>query len=341
MLWHMSESACSELPAQRAKRQPAGLQSENRPSELRTHCSSFPSLFLATGALPIICAQSFQLIVCPNGKSAINFEHSWGDGVAVLRYFDEIYQESVATPTPEAVAPLQPLKVSPLTGCRSLDAYLGCFPSHKSFPSSLLQSSPAAPHTAVDSTRTPRLLSWIQHCKYIASLFTPALLPWCVVSAIHCHRSLSVAAHVQALPWALSAQTLQDIANAGVSFDRHRESVDQRVIQTDVLTTKILKGLDLGVDGASRVVRLPSLLPTSVCCGCVASHHCGGPLCAPHLFPPPPTARCRHPLPSPTIPLPAPLLPLPSRSCHADVVPAGPLSHVWAQRCGTVLEDWH
>ena len=29
--------------------------------------------------------KSFQLIVAANGKSAVNFEHAWGDGVAVLR----------------------------------------------------------------------------------------------------------------------------------------------------------------------------------------------------------------------------------------------------------------
>lgn len=31
--------------------------------------------------------KSFSLIVSKDGYSGINFEHSWGDGVAVLRYF--------------------------------------------------------------------------------------------------------------------------------------------------------------------------------------------------------------------------------------------------------------
>jgi hypothetical protein len=35
--------------------------------------------------------KSFQLVVAKNGRSAINFEHAWGDGAAVLRYFDEVY----------------------------------------------------------------------------------------------------------------------------------------------------------------------------------------------------------------------------------------------------------
>lgn len=56
--------------------------------------------------------KSFQLIICPNGKAAVNFEHSWGDGVAVLRYFDETFQESTATEMPSPVTPTQPPQVS-------------------------------------------------------------------------------------------------------------------------------------------------------------------------------------------------------------------------------------
>lgn len=29
-------------------------------------------------------------IVSANAKAAVNFEHSWGDGVAVLRFFNEV-----------------------------------------------------------------------------------------------------------------------------------------------------------------------------------------------------------------------------------------------------------
>lgn len=43
--------------------------------------------------------KSIQLIVCRNGVSGIHFEHSWGDGVAVLRFFNEIYQDSTENPT--------------------------------------------------------------------------------------------------------------------------------------------------------------------------------------------------------------------------------------------------
>lgn len=35
--------------------------------------------------------KSFSLIVAKDGTSTVNFEHSWGDGVAVLRYFNEVF----------------------------------------------------------------------------------------------------------------------------------------------------------------------------------------------------------------------------------------------------------
>eukprot|EP01065_Artemidia_motanka_P013760 TRINITY_DN17713_c0_g1_i1.p1 TRINITY_DN17713_c0_g1~~TRINITY_DN17713_c0_g1_i1.p1 ORF type:complete len:668 (+),score=215.07 TRINITY_DN17713_c0_g1_i1:70-2073(+) len=38
--------------------------------------------------------KSYQLIVCSNGKAAVNFEHAWGDGVAVLRYCNEVWKEA-------------------------------------------------------------------------------------------------------------------------------------------------------------------------------------------------------------------------------------------------------
>jgi carnitine O-palmitoyltransferase 2 len=38
--------------------------------------------------------KSLQLIVSSDGKAAVNFEHSWGDGVSVLRYANEICEDS-------------------------------------------------------------------------------------------------------------------------------------------------------------------------------------------------------------------------------------------------------
>ncbi|KAI5636156.1 choline/Carnitine o-acyltransferase domain-containing protein [Phthorimaea operculella] len=42
--------------------------------------------------------KSFSLIVTQDGVSGINFEHSWGDGVAVLRFFEDIYAETTKKP---------------------------------------------------------------------------------------------------------------------------------------------------------------------------------------------------------------------------------------------------
>ncbi|XP_071960674.1 carnitine O-palmitoyltransferase 2, mitochondrial-like isoform X3 [Antedon mediterranea] len=38
--------------------------------------------------------KSFQLIIAKNGVASINFEHAWGDGVAVLRFINESFKES-------------------------------------------------------------------------------------------------------------------------------------------------------------------------------------------------------------------------------------------------------
>lgn len=37
--------------------------------------------------------KSLSVIVDKSGTTGINFEHSWGDGVAILRYFNEIYKD--------------------------------------------------------------------------------------------------------------------------------------------------------------------------------------------------------------------------------------------------------
>jgi carnitine O-palmitoyltransferase 2 len=38
--------------------------------------------------------KNHTLIVTKNGQTAINFEHSWGDGVAILRFFNELFDDS-------------------------------------------------------------------------------------------------------------------------------------------------------------------------------------------------------------------------------------------------------
>lgn len=42
--------------------------------------------------------KSISLIVTKDGTSGVSFEHSWGDGVAVLRLFNEIYKETTESP---------------------------------------------------------------------------------------------------------------------------------------------------------------------------------------------------------------------------------------------------
>jgi len=42
--------------------------------------------------------KSFSLQVTKDGVAGINFEHSWGDGVAVLRYFQDIYNDTINNP---------------------------------------------------------------------------------------------------------------------------------------------------------------------------------------------------------------------------------------------------
>jgi carnitine O-palmitoyltransferase 2 len=54
--------------------------------------------------------KSFTLIVTADGQAAVNFEHAWGDGVAVMRFFNEVYGASTAmlsvtSPQPPADPP--------------------------------------------------------------------------------------------------------------------------------------------------------------------------------------------------------------------------------------------
>ncbi|XP_075874185.1 carnitine O-palmitoyltransferase 2, mitochondrial-like [Nelusetta ayraudi] len=42
--------------------------------------------------------KSFSVIVTKDGQAAINFEHSWGDGVAVIRFLDEVVRDTVEQP---------------------------------------------------------------------------------------------------------------------------------------------------------------------------------------------------------------------------------------------------
>lgn len=55
--------------------------------------------------------KSFQLIIAANGKAALNFEHAWGDGVAVLRFMNETYEDSIKYPVLRSTAGPAPEKL--------------------------------------------------------------------------------------------------------------------------------------------------------------------------------------------------------------------------------------
>ena len=55
------------------------------------------------------------------GKAAVNFEHAWGDGVAVLRYFNEVYKDT--TEKPQVHPDTQPAQVDSSAAVRRLGRY--------------------------------------------------------------------------------------------------------------------------------------------------------------------------------------------------------------------------
>jgi len=53
--------------------------------------------------------KSFSYIVSPSGLAALNFEHSWGDGVAVMGMVNAVYQENLTNPQVPATAETPPV----------------------------------------------------------------------------------------------------------------------------------------------------------------------------------------------------------------------------------------
>ena len=62
--------------------------------------------------------KSFSLLLAGDGKSGVNFEHSWGDGVAVLRYFNEVHKDT--TTNPQVHPTTQPANVDSAAAVRKL-----------------------------------------------------------------------------------------------------------------------------------------------------------------------------------------------------------------------------
>lgn len=63
--------------------------------------------------------KSFSIIMAKDGQAAINFEHSWGDGVAVLRFQNEVFKET--TETPQISPGTQPAPVDSASAVRRLE----------------------------------------------------------------------------------------------------------------------------------------------------------------------------------------------------------------------------
>ncbi|XP_056001188.1 carnitine O-palmitoyltransferase 2, mitochondrial-like [Ostrea edulis] len=63
---------------------------DNKP----TDPNAITRMFLHGEAGRIWFDKSLSLIMSAGGNTCVNFEHSWGDGVAVLRYFNEVFEDS-------------------------------------------------------------------------------------------------------------------------------------------------------------------------------------------------------------------------------------------------------
>lgn len=59
--------------------------------------TAFQSLFFFF-PFPRWFDKSFSLIFTADGQLALNFEHAWGDGVAVMSYFNEIVKDLADRP---------------------------------------------------------------------------------------------------------------------------------------------------------------------------------------------------------------------------------------------------
>ncbi|KAG9270811.1 carnitine O-palmitoyltransferase 2, mitochondrial [Astyanax mexicanus] len=72
--------------------------------------------------------KSFSIILAKDGQAAINFEHSWGDGVAVLRFQNEVFKDTTEKPL---VGPgTQPAAVDSASAVRRLDFKLNADLQH-------------------------------------------------------------------------------------------------------------------------------------------------------------------------------------------------------------------
>lgn len=81
--------------------EPDSLESANR----RLLCDGFDNRWYD---------KCFQLIVTPSGTAGLNFEHSWGDGVAVMRYFNDVFADSQDHVQAAAASAASPATLRPI-----------------------------------------------------------------------------------------------------------------------------------------------------------------------------------------------------------------------------------
>jgi len=68
--------------------------------------------------------KSFSVVVARDGQAAINFEHSWGDGVAVLRFQNEVFRDTTEKPLVHPGSSSAAAAVDSASAVRRLDFHL-------------------------------------------------------------------------------------------------------------------------------------------------------------------------------------------------------------------------
>ena len=77
---------------------PKRVQAHNHSPKSHARAKRAPHILIPNMKVPSIPTarfdKSFSLIFTPDGEAGLNFEHSWGDGVAVLRFCDDVHEEA-------------------------------------------------------------------------------------------------------------------------------------------------------------------------------------------------------------------------------------------------------
>lgn len=75
--------------------------------------------------------KSFNMITTKDGWAGLNFEHAWGDGVAVMRFFNEINKDSQenqwTTDLQPRTPPIRPIRLRKLLKIPCWRPFSCCF----------------------------------------------------------------------------------------------------------------------------------------------------------------------------------------------------------------------